>query len=319
MADRSARANRPPPRWLDGRVHDKPVRIPLTLRRIVDAAFAVVDAEGLGALTIRRLATELGVAPMSLYSHVTDKAELVDIMVDVVIGEVLTDDEVGGDATAPAPGDWVTELRDLSRRYQAAWAAHQSLVRVYADGVTLGPNGTAMTERFVAILRAAGFSDAEAVQAFWLLYHYTIGSLQIAPPRPTPGRMRQEDEGERGADERAGQGSTLDRYFSARPLADIPNIVEVVDLLAAGGSYDFGLETILSGLVTLAAGRARPAGELSEQEVALRDLLRRGWPDEVIARELGVTPRTIRRRTAALASKLGVAGRAALVAGSARP
>jgi TetR/AcrR family tetracycline transcriptional repressor len=309
VADRSARVNRAGPRWLDRHEDEKPVRIPLTLRRIVDAALALVDDEGLQALTIRRLATMLRVAPMSLYSHVTDKAELVDVMVDVVIGEVIDGDD---HADPGADGDWSEELRALSLRYHAAWAGHRGLVRVYADGVTLGPNGTAMTERFLGILRSAGFDDAEAVQAFWLLYHYTIGSLQIAAARPTPGKLR------RGGN--AGD-STLSLFFSAVPLEEIPHITAVVDVLAAGGHYEFGLDTIIAGLKArrdrrpVAAGpgasRGAPDG-LTVREAQLLALVGRGRSDEAIAAELGVTARTVKRHVSSLLAKLGAPDREAL-------
>jgi AcrR family transcriptional regulator len=307
VSDRSARADRNGPRWLD-RHSERPVRIPLTLRRIVDAAIALVDAEGLGALTIRRLAKALGVAPMSLYSHVRDKAELVDVMVDDVISEVVESDVTTG------PSDWAAELRALSLRYHAAWSAHQGLVRVYADGVTLGPNGTLMTERFLGILRDAGFTDERAVQAFWLLYHYTIGSLQIAPPRPTPGRLKRESTHE---------GRLLDTYFSAVHVDEIPHIVAVVDSLAAGGDYQFGLDVIVAGLQAMreredaleeTAG-AVPA--LSPREAQVLSLVREGSSDDAVADELGITPRTVRRHIASLLVKVGAADREALAAGSA--
>jgi len=306
VSDRSARADQNGPRWLD-RHGDRPARIPLTLRRIVDAAMALVDAEGLGALTIRRLAKALGVAPMSLYSHVRDKAELVDVMVDDVIGEVV-ESEVTTDGT-----DWAAELRALSLRYHAAWSAHQGLVRVYADGVTLGPNGTFMTERFLGILRDAGFTEAHAVQAFWLLYHYTIGSLQIAPPRPTPGRLK------RGSGH---EGRLLDTYFSAVHLDEIPHIVAVVDSLAAGGDYRFDLDVIVSGLQAIrdredVQETADALPGLSPREAQVLALLRGGSSDDAVADELGITPRTVRRHIASLLAKIGAADRESLVAGSA--
>jgi TetR/AcrR family tetracycline transcriptional repressor len=310
VAERSERVNRPGPRWLDRHEDDKPVRVPLTLRRIVDAALALVDSEGLQALTIRRLANHLGVAPMSLYSHVTDKAELVDVMVDDVIGEVLDGDDAAARGTG---GDWVDELRTLSRRYHAAWAGHRGLVRVYADGVTLGPNGTAMTERFLGILRSAGFADDEASQAFWLLYHYTIGSLQIAQTRPTTGRSTRDG---------GGGGSTLARYFSALPLDEIPHTAAVVDSLARGGDYEFGLDAIIQGLQARRARRAaaRPAPvpvpmkRLTARESKLLALVGRGWSNEAIAADLGVTARTVKRHVSSLLSKLGAPDREALAA-----
>jgi AcrR family transcriptional regulator len=288
VTDPRARVSPTGPRWLDRHDEDKPVRIPLTRRRIVEAALAIVERDGLPALTIRQLASALNVAPMSLYSHVTDKAELVDLMVDFVIGGVLEDDggtpaESGRDARAAESGklaraaesgklDWVAELRRLSLAFHDAWAAHRGLVRVYADGVTLGPNGARMTERILAVLRSAGFDDRGAAEAFFLLFHYTIGSLQIAPTRPTPESLRVGDTG-------AAPEGRLARLFAALPIDEIPHTVAVVEHLS-GGEYEFGLEVILTGLV---AHRGATATALTPREHEVVERIGKGLTDADIA------------------------------------
>jgi AcrR family transcriptional regulator len=144
----------------------------------VEAALALVDQDGLPALTIRRLATELGVAPMSLYSHVAGKAELVAVMVDDVVGRVADD---GRDT-----GDWEADLRSLCRRHRLAWARHRGLVRAYVDGVPPGPNTGQVTTRFVEVLQRSGLPADEAGDAFRALREYTIGSL-LMDDTPEPG------------------------------------------------------------------------------------------------------------------------------------
>jgi TetR/AcrR family transcriptional regulator, tetracycline repressor protein len=222
--------------WLDPAAPDPPARLPLTRRRIVEEALALVDEEGLRALTVRRLGARLGVAAMSLYSHVSDKAELVDLMVDHVLSDALEGlDENPGE-------DWAEQLRTIARRYHDAWAAHPDLVNVYSDGVILGPNAIAVIERLLAVLRGAGFTDEHAAASLYTLWHHTIGSLQVAPVRPTA------DGPTRGPDGR------LIRYFSITRPESIPNIVAVAPHLS-GGSIDYDLDTLIIGLrVRLAAG-----------------------------------------------------------------
>src|SRR3712207_1844198 len=84
----------------------------LDVDRIVAAAVRLADREGLAALSMRRVATELGAGAMSLYTHVPGKGELVDLMLDTVLGELYPDEEV------VTSGAWRTRLRTLA---QANW------------------------------------------------------------------------------------------------------------------------------------------------------------------------------------------------------
>ena len=90
---------------------DEPRRVPLSRPRVVRAALQLVDEKGLAALTMRGLATELGVSPMALYNHVQDKEELVDLMLDLVLEEV---------DLSPVPGDWCRQLRAVVLGYHHA-------------------------------------------------------------------------------------------------------------------------------------------------------------------------------------------------------
>src|SRR5438034_8475951 len=93
----------------------------LSRERIVTTALALIDAEGLAALSTRRLAAELGVSGPSLYNHFTTKDELLDAVADTIIAQV--------DVSALATGtDWRTGLLDWARSYRAALAAHPHIV-----------------------------------------------------------------------------------------------------------------------------------------------------------------------------------------------
>jgi AcrR family transcriptional regulator len=212
---------------------EAPPRPALTRRRIVRAALELVEKHGLDALTMRRVASALKVTPMSLYNHVADKAELVDLMVDFIIGDVV-------DRSDEDKGDWESKLRAQCKRNYDVWKAHPGIVRVYAEGVTLGPNGLANLEHAINILREAGFSDEDAGGAVMMLYRWSMATLLVGRTRPVsrdqplpPVPTSKQDR--------------LDTYFAALPRDQIPNI-EATVMFLAGTSIDFGLDMIIAGL-----------------------------------------------------------------------
>ena len=199
-------------------------------------ALGVVEEDGLDALTMRRVASALNVTPMSLYNHVADKAELVDLMVDFLIGEVMVQ-------SADDRGDWEARLRALVLRNHSMLRSHPGLVRVYAEGVTPGPNGLAAMDLAVGLLRDAGFDDAEAGAAFMVLFQWSMGTLLVGGQARTsdPSMSSQEH---------------IRALFSALPLEDMPNVVATMPCLS-DHSNDFGLDVIMAGL------RARLAAKKS--------------------------------------------------------
>ncbi len=223
------------PRWLGLEEDEPPARQPLSRRRIVLAALSLVEEHGLEGLTMRRVASALDVTPMSLYNHVSDKAELIDLMVDFILADVVT-------AARDAQGAWTDKVRVLARHTYDVWRAHPGFARVYMDGVTIGPNGLANIERMIGLLRDAGFSDQDAAHGFFLLYHYVISSMLVASARPASLQAR--DQRSDGTRE-----SRLSLYFSALPEEDIPNVAAVAGNLA-GADFEFGLDVLLAGLQT---------------------------------------------------------------------
>ncbi len=222
------------PRWLLADDEEAPPRPALTRRRIVLTALQLVEEHGLDALTMRRVASALHVTPMSLYNHVADKAELVDLMVDFVIGDVVA--ESAGDT-----GDWESRLRAQATRNYEVWKAHPGIVRVYAEGVTLGPNGLANLEHAIGILREAGFNDQEAAGAVMMLYRWSMATLLVGRTRPIsrdhelrPGSLKSKDD-------------RMKALFSALPRERIPNIDATV-MFMSGTSIEFGLDIIMAGL-----------------------------------------------------------------------
>ncbi len=209
-------------------------------------ALALVEEHGLDALTMRRVASALHVTPMSLYNHVADKAELVDLLVDYLIGDVVV-------KSLKDEGDWEARLRAQARRNHEMWRNNPGIVRVYAEGVTMGPNGLANTEHAVGLLREAGFSDEEAGAAFLLLYRWSMANLLVGRTRPVS-RRQELPRVPKSKEDR------LRAYFAALPIEEIPN-VEATAMYLSGSSIDFGLDVIMAGLKARLNEKRAAAGD----------------------------------------------------------
>jgi len=135
-------------------------RSSLTRDRVVDRALAVADAEGIEAVTIRRLATELGVTPMALYWHFKTKDDLLAGAADRLLDDVVV----------PEPADdWAADLRAVLVALVTAMRPHPQVAGLVATRMLQHPTGLALTERALSRLAAAGFApepaSALAVQA----------------------------------------------------------------------------------------------------------------------------------------------------------
>jgi len=151
-------------------------RSPLLSReRIVGAALALVDAEGLPALSTRRLAAELGVSGPSLYNHFATKDALLDAVVDHVVGEVdLTMWQAPGGG-APN-GGWALALFAWARSYRAALVAHPNLVPVLAQGPGRRANALRLADAVFGGLVDAGWPKGDATRIGALMRYFVFGS-----------------------------------------------------------------------------------------------------------------------------------------------
>ena len=138
-------------------------RRPLSRRRILDAAIELVDREGLGALSMRRLGRELAVEAMSLDNHVPNKEALLGGMVEVLIE--------GLESPAEGSGGWEDGVRGAFRSYLKLARAHPEVFQLFATR----PLGTGEALRIFEILRSAGLDMVPALHAFRALSSYTIG------------------------------------------------------------------------------------------------------------------------------------------------
>jgi AcrR family transcriptional regulator len=124
-------------------------RAPLSRERVLRAAVALADQGGVDALSMRKLAQELGVVPMALYKHVANKDELLDGMIDVVVGEI--------DPPA-ALADWKTAIRRRVLSARGALLRHPWASRVIESRTTPTPTVLAYMDSMIGIFRAGGFS-----------------------------------------------------------------------------------------------------------------------------------------------------------------
>ncbi|MEV0154499.1 TetR family transcriptional regulator [Micromonospora sp. NPDC050686] len=140
----------------------------LDRRRIVDAARAVIDAEGLTALSTRRLAAELGVQGPSLYNHFATKGEILDAVADSVTATV--------DTSAFGTLDWPAALRHWAHSYRRALAAHPHIVPYLVQGPGRRPAALAMADAVYGGLIRAGWPPARATHIGAALRYFVAGS-----------------------------------------------------------------------------------------------------------------------------------------------
>ncbi|MFF0446616.1 TetR/AcrR family transcriptional regulator [Streptomyces sp. NPDC004609] len=142
----------------------------LTREQIVAAAIELLDAEGIEALSMRRLGTRLGAAATSLYRHVANKDELIELVVDHVYGELEVFDGADGTGWRAAVTRTAADLRAMTLRHP--WIAPE-LGQVGL--VHIGPNALRMSSGLLAQFEAAGFPADERDQATGTLTAYVIG------------------------------------------------------------------------------------------------------------------------------------------------
>lgn len=138
--------------------------------RIAGTALTLLDRVGLDGLTMRLVATELGVQAPALYWHVKNKQELLDAMAVRVFLAAVDGVE------SPRRGeDWADWIAELARRLRRAMLGHRDGARVFAGSSIAHPALYRTIELTLRTLTDAGFDTRDAVRAFGTLYHYTVG------------------------------------------------------------------------------------------------------------------------------------------------
>lgn len=214
-------------------------RRPLTRERILECALAVADGGGIGSLTIRSLAAELGVKPMSVYHHVPNKEAILDGIVDVVFAEMELPPSDSG-------GDWRSEIVRRAHATRRVLRSHPWAIGLLESRDTPGPATLHHRDETIGILRRAGFSVETTAHAFALLDSFVYGFALQEASRPFGAMVT--DVTATGADERL----EPDTY---------PHLVEMAELHTLRPGYDFGDEFQL-GLDLILDAVGRSAGAL---------------------------------------------------------
>jgi AcrR family transcriptional regulator len=207
-------------------VWDEPEPAPpsgLTRARVVAKALEIADAEGLDAVSIRRVATELKARPMSLYTHIAAKDDLVALMLNEVSGELLVPE--------PLPGDWRAALRAIASRSYAAYLAHPWMLSAFGRGPRVGPNLLRRAEQSAAAVAGLRADPADAWTALTIVHEWTMGHALHTVTLREDGQLR-----ERLQDADPGSFPRMTRVFGAgheQPRDD---------------TFELALEAILDGI-----------------------------------------------------------------------
>ena len=203
---------------------------------VVGAALALADSEGLDAVTIRRLATDLGVTPMALYWHFKDKERLLDGLAELVLSQV----ELAGEGARPP---WDAEVRGLLDALLVVLRRHPAVTEVVKSRILLSEPGLELTERVLRALRAAGFTPEQAAQIAVQSLITLVGMVTAEPG------MALAAESEDDRDQRIRQKKAHLMTLSPKRY---PHVVELADPLTACGSSEYyfslGLDLLLDGM-----------------------------------------------------------------------
>lgn len=146
----------------------------VTLEEIADAALVLLDAEGLDAVSFRRVAGQLGISHMTLYSYLDSKDDLLDAMV----GRALDVPELSNPR-----GDWPDSLREVLLEIHAALTARPGIAQLILTQSLDGPWVIGVRDRLLALLKPAGFSRGQTVDAISVLVNYVLGTALVEAGR----------------------------------------------------------------------------------------------------------------------------------------
>jgi AcrR family transcriptional regulator len=196
--------------------------------RVVDAALAIVDRDGLDGLTMRRLAAELGVEAMSLYHWFPSKAAILDGLVEAAMRETAS---VAG---LEEWAGWRDSLRGLATAYRHVLKAHPNTLACISGRPGRSVEAMRFIERMLEVLRSDGFSPEMATQSMQSVLAYITGVVSAEVGKSAP----------------PGSPATFLAHF---PVSEFPRLNEVVARYGGPPPDDddqflFGLEALLDGI-----------------------------------------------------------------------
>ncbi|HEY2318497.1 MAG TPA: TetR/AcrR family transcriptional regulator [Solirubrobacteraceae bacterium] len=214
---------------------DRPAKPPLSEGSILDTALRVLREEGLDAVTMRRLATELDTGPASLYVYIRNRDELLNALLDRIGGTVELEE--------PDPARWREQLHRLVGGFLRAMEAHRGIARVAIANIPTGENSLRAAENMLALLLAGGITPQDAAWA-----------CDILPLITTSLAVETATYEERG-DEPDTVGEELAAFFSTLPPDRYPHLTRCATELTSGDGdarFRFAIDAFLDGLVARA-------------------------------------------------------------------
>lgn len=218
--------------WSAPETPPAPAREPLTRSQIVSVAIRLIDAEGLEAFSMRRLGQELGAGATSLYWHVKSKEQLIDLVLDELIGEVLTE--------VPRVDGWRAQLAEIAQALRRVLVRHRNVAPLLGERPTIGPNSLDAAEYTLRTMVEAGFTERSAWTATGALVNYAAGFALLESRGPRGGSDTPEGQAMRQA---------ITDYFAALPADRYPNMIRVMRLqVSEEEQFEYGLERLLDGI-----------------------------------------------------------------------
>ncbi|MGC4889714.1 TetR/AcrR family transcriptional regulator [Micromonospora sp. DT227] len=227
----------------------------LSVDRIVRAAVEIADAEGIDALTMRRVSEALGAGTMSVYTYVPGKSELLDVMVDTVYGDMPR--------PADVPGGWRGRLDRIARDNLALYRAHPWLLRAETSRPVLGPHTLAKYDYELRAVADIGLDDVEMDAVLTLV----LGHVKsIARADHDDARLERET-GMTDGQWWQIHGPWLEKFMTSGsyPIAArVGSAAGAAHGAAYGPEYafEFGLRRVLDGIAVVVAERTGGAGPL---------------------------------------------------------
>ncbi|GAA2990868.1 TetR/AcrR family transcriptional regulator [Actinokineospora diospyrosa] len=210
---------------------DRPVPAPLSRERIVHAAIRLADADGLDAVSLRKVAAALDVGPMRLYGYIATKEELLDLMVDAVYAEIR-----------PTGDGWREVLRSLAEATRKAAHQHEWLADLLGGRPQLGPNTLASGESVAAGM--GGVDLGTAVPAIAAVNAYVIGAVR----REITERRAERASGMNREQWQNAFGPYLLRIFATGQFPALSTLVHDGPHLDADDTFRAGLDFLLDGI-----------------------------------------------------------------------
>ncbi|HEX3802587.1 MAG TPA: TetR/AcrR family transcriptional regulator C-terminal domain-containing protein [Solirubrobacteraceae bacterium] len=219
---------------------DRPAKAPLSEDAIVDAALAITKAEGLAAVTMRRVAAELDTGAASLYVYVRNRDDLRRAMLDRVAGAVPL--------TEPEPERWREQVQDLMRGFREALETYPGMANVLLGEPPTAENALAGAENLFGILLAGGIASQDAAWACDILLLIVTATATEADVRRAAGHTTDAD--------RVDAAARIHDTFAGLPAERFPLFVGHASELVAGAGderFRFAVDTFLDGLVARTA------------------------------------------------------------------